>query len=218
MAGNVPYDLDGDGRIGAYEMTLYDEDQAKASSWQARFADGLNDQLAEACEAAEHILADFAKITGSDDKTLPMKLIYHELMKGIIEKHLWNQTICEPAYVFLDQNEFYPDRILLNNFHRYFPAPCGLAEIESNLSSGTVLFRSEADLSAAYCGNAWKLIVDSLAKKEETEAENAFIDLANEAAQLCYAFLPEIHFDTQFTYANELSDLLSEQWERLQEK
>ena len=218
MAGNVPYDLNGDGKIGAYEMAFYEQDQTKASGWQARFIDTLNDQLVEACEAAERILSLFKEVTGGSDKTLPMKLIYHHLMKGIIEKKLWNEKVRQPSFVFLDQHEYYPTQILLSNFHRYFPAPCGLAAIESNLSSGMVLFRSEAELTTDHCGVAWKVIVDKLAKENEDQAEKAFVDLANEVAQLCYAFFAELHFDTQFTYANELSDLLCERWNQLQEE
>ena len=121
MAGNVPYDLNQDGRIGAYEMAFYEQDQAKAAYWRSHFFDGLNDQLVEACDAAEKILTSYSEITGCSEKVLPTKMIYHYLLKGIIKKNLWHNIVREPSFVFLDQHEFYPAHLLLSKFSSLFP-------------------------------------------------------------------------------------------------
>ena len=218
MAGNVPYDLNQDGWIGAYEMAFYEQDQEKAAYWRSHFIDGLNDQLVEACEAAEKILTSFAEITGCSEKLLPTKMIYHYLMQGIIKKNLWNYIVREPSFVFLDQHEFYPARLLLNNFYRYFPAPCGLATIENSLSEGKLLYQEEATLTNTLCGAGWNIFVDSLVNKDEDSAETIIVDFTNEIAQLCFSFVAELHFDEQFTFALELSDILSELWEKRQEE
>lgn len=215
MAGNVPYDLNGDGKNGAYEMAFYEQDQAKASNWQAHFIDGLNSQLQDACENAEQLFSTFSEITGSSDKDVPSKLIYHELIKGIVEGHLWNQTITEPSYVFLDQQDFYPARILLKNFHRYFPAPCDFTTIENCLLSGSVLFREEAFLSPDYCGTAWGFILNASPDYLDTNHHGKLKEFISLLVSIRYTFSCDGLSEQAVEYEDTLWNNLFHHWKTI---